>query len=231
MFPKARMPWFNKTRLWSKEETGLRSLANAVKEKWVKRKRKSREVAVKAPQGSDTEGVINVAGGKGREPGVTHEEGSGRELYFAYGSCMSEDFARSVPEFTCLGRAVLRDYKLAFTRYSNTRGGGVADIVPVKGAIVEGVLYDLGSELLPELDVREGVKSGAYQRIRVQVESPIGLQRAWTYEVTEKEEEELPPTTEYAQLVLSGARPVVSPAYFRSLKAHIDALQDDAVDW
>ena len=158
-------------------------------------------------------------------------DGNQYEFYFAYGSCMSEYFARSVPDYVCLGHAVLKNYRLAFTRYSFSRGGGVADIVSAKGSRVEGVLYQLHRAMLPDLDIREGVKSGAYQRISVNVETALGSHQAWTYEVVEKEQEELPPTNEYAALMLSGARPVVSRTYFQNLKAHINKLQSDDVDY
>lgn len=202
-----------------------------MKDKWTKRNRKNDTDVQGNRLSSGSEAANRANKSKTTEQNQLEDQNTRKELYFAYGSCMSEDFARSVPEFACLGHAVLRDYRLAFTRYSSSRGGGVADILPAKNSTVEGVLYELDSDLLPELDVREGVKSGAYQRLKVTVETPYGQRRAWTYEVIEKEEEELPPTAEYARLILSGAMPVVSHAYFKRLKAHIDALQDDRVDY
>lgn len=219
-------------RIKWREETGVSSFVNAIKGKSGKKQHSTSngefavDLSSETPEGGTMPNKTKVA--KSRQ---TQEDNNPYELYFAYGSCMSEDFARSVPDYVCLGHAVLKNYRLAFTRYSSSRGGGVADIVPAMGSTVEGVLYQLHREMLPDLDVREGVKSGAYQRISVKVETVLGPREAWTYEVVEKEQEELPPTNEYADLILSGARPVVSRTYFQHLKAHIDKLQSDDVDY
>ncbi|MBB6284952.1 gamma-glutamylcyclotransferase family protein [Geobacillus subterraneus] len=76
-------------------------------------------------------------------------------MYFVYGSCMSErDFRRTAPHFEVIGRVVLDDYRLAFTRYLSGRQGGVADIVPSPGDRVEGVLYKISSHYVKDLDWR-----------------------------------------------------------------------------
>jgi cation transport regulator ChaC len=146
-------------------------------------------------------------------------------LYFAYGSCMGDDFARTVPMFIRIGSAVVNGYRLAFTRYTWMRGGGVADIVPMKGKRVEGVLYEFDAEFLPDVDGREGVPVGAYQRIRVIVETQSGKVTAWTYEVVDKARIEYPPSNEYAKLLLDAAKAYLSPEYTKELRRHIETLQ------
>ena len=57
-------------------------------------------------------------------------------LYFAYGSCMSlKDLARTV-DAKLLGPATLNDYRLAFTKYSKGRQGGVVDVIPAEEEIM-----------------------------------------------------------------------------------------------
>lgn len=128
-------------------------------------------------------------------------------LYFAYGSCMNQaDLARSEPRSVYLGPAVLRNYRLAFSRYSHHRGGGVADIFREPGEWIEGVLFEVPD--FEALDRREGAPF-VYQRRRVRV-YPEGLggrwKWAWTYEVIEKSPFEIMPSREYALLIWEGAK-------------------------
>ncbi|MCT2534266.1 gamma-glutamylcyclotransferase [Aquibacillus koreensis] len=127
-------------------------------------------------------------------------------LYFAYGSCMSlKDLQRHVPEAVLVGPAVLEGYSLGFTLWSKHREGGVADIVPQEGARVEGVIFDVPD--FTGLDLREG-HPDMYQRIVVSVK-PVGKDEyinISTYEVVEKQEEELDPSKAYADIIIDGAR-------------------------
>jgi cation transport regulator ChaC len=144
-----------------------------------------------------------------------------RMLYFAYGSCMNlEDFHRTVPGAEAVGTAVLKNYRLAFTMYSHTRRGGVADIVPSKGSQVEGVLYELTPVEFEWLDSREGAPV-FYRRKRVRVERQDGsVVWATTYEVTRKSVDEWQPSREYALIIWEGAR-VLSLAYRKMLKENL----------
>ena len=72
-------------------------------------------------------------------------------LYFAYGSNMNWlQMQNRCPSARFLYRAVLPDYKLAFTRKSVKRGCGVADVVPARGQNAWGVVYEISN-----LDVEE----------------------------------------------------------------------------
>src|SRR3990172_10463463 len=80
-----------------------------------------------------------------------------RVLYFAYGSNLDlVRFRRRCPGAVVIGRARLPDYQLAFTRYSRSERGGVADIVPQPGAVVWGALYEIDEACLGTLDEYEG---------------------------------------------------------------------------
>ncbi|GAB6936033.1 gamma-glutamylcyclotransferase [Calditerricola yamamurae] len=148
-------------------------------------------------------------------------------LYFAYGSCMNQaDLARSEPRAVYVGPAVLRNFRLAFSRYSFSRGGGVADIVRALGEWVEGVLYEVPDFEL--LDRREGAPL-FYRRRRVRV-YPKALggrwRWAWTYEVVDKAPVEIAPSPEYAQLIWEGAS-VLSPTYRAKLHEKLFRKGDD----
>lgn len=145
-------------------------------------------------------------------------------LYFAYGSCMSRrDFRRTVPEFELVGAAVLEGYRLAFTMYSESRAGGVADVVPHEGSRVFGILYRLPASGLPALDVREGVPDGKYRHEYVTVRTLDGrvYDQTLTYTVIDKEPEEAPPSPAYGELLLEGARGLLPDEYVRSLEERL----------
>lgn len=141
--------------------------------------------------------------------------------YFAYGSnlCQSE-LERTVGAFEVLGPAILRDYRLAFTRFSKSRRCGVADIVPAIGFTVRGVVYRLTTDSWGKLDAREGTAVGAYARKEV----PVTLQNgdricATAYVVAHRSVSEHAPSAEYMELLLRGARDhELEPAYVRYLE-------------
>jgi gamma-glutamylcyclotransferase (GGCT)/AIG2-like uncharacterized protein YtfP len=143
-------------------------------------------------------------------------------LYFAYGSCMDEvDFKRTVERYKVLGNAALQDYKLSFSLYGKSRGGGVADIIFSPEDVVEGVLYQFDSKYLPALDVREGVAEGAYQRIEINVTHQQQLIKVYTYQVVNKSDKEIKPTAEYVRLIVNGLQKHGSEAYLNSFKEKI----------
>lgn len=144
----------------------------------------------------------------------------GLVYFFAYGSCMDVDsFSRTVGagNFEIVGAAVLKDYRLVFNLYSDFRGGGVADIVSHPGEQVEGVLYRLKPEALDPLDQREGVDRGIYRRMTVTVFHQRQPVKTMTYTVVNKEQKDLAPSQEYAQLIYNGAVQQLSDSYRKKL--------------
>jgi gamma-glutamylcyclotransferase (GGCT)/AIG2-like uncharacterized protein YtfP len=86
-------------------------------------------------------------------------------LYFAYGSNMDPDqMAERTPGGRSLGAALLRGYRLTFTRDSPAWGGGVGHIEADPASEVWGVLWELSDEHLAALDLYEGIDVGAYVR-------------------------------------------------------------------
>ena len=130
-----------------------------------------------------------------------------------------EDLARDVEEFELVGPALVRGFRLGFTRYSRARRGGVADLVPDPDGVVEGVLYRLPVEQLPALDEREGAPEH-YRREHIRVETPDGqtYDDVLTYVVVDKAPEEIPPHADYGQTILQGAEAYLSPPYVERLR-------------
>lgn len=152
-----------------------------------------------------------------------HRKGRGWLPYFAYGSCMNRNsFMIDVPQFCVIGRAVLPDYRVGFTRYFHQKwGGGVADIVPSPGSETEGVLYLIPPELLPNLDAREG-EGISYSREIVKVKAGDQFIEAITYMVIDRKPDQAP-SQAYRQTILDGCD-LLSKAYVQKLKAFMDQL-------
>jgi len=151
-------------------------------------------------------------------------------LYFAYGSNMNEDELIDI-DVTILRaeKVLLKDYRIALTRFLNNRCGGVLDIVSSAGEVVEGVLYEIPNEDKLKIERKEGVKSGAYKEISspLQIESVSGdaIGGVVSYEVCEKEQPPYPPaaSTEYKNSVLRGAcEHGLSDDYRTKLKAVLE---------
>ncbi|KMK75135.1 gamma-glutamylcyclotransferase family protein [Alkalihalobacillus pseudalcaliphilus] len=144
-------------------------------------------------------------------------------LYFAYGSCMDvQDIARDVEKARFVGPAKLENYRLAFTKYSKNRQGGVADIVKSEGGSLEGVVFEVPNFIA--LDYREGAPT-FYERINVSVF--LYQVKKWlnvsTYTVVHKEATEIKPGDYYASLILNGAK-VLTSEYQRHLKKQLESF-------
>jgi gamma-glutamylcyclotransferase (GGCT)/AIG2-like uncharacterized protein YtfP len=133
--------------------------------------------------------------------------------YFAYGSNLSWRQMRGrCPSARFVCRAVLPDYRIAFTRYSPRRRSGAADVVHAPGQSVWGVVYHLPEDDLRVLDGWEGFEPGragnAYDRIVEQVRRdgrPDDALAAWTYVVCDKRPEPQVPSVHYRSLMIEGA--------------------------
>ncbi len=126
-------------------------------------------------------------------------------LYFAFGSNLDlRQFARRCPGATAAGRARLPDYRLAFTRYSTKRKGGVADIVPEAGGEVWGALYEVEEHHLALLDDFENVPR-SYRRETLAVFDDAGEEREAVAYVANKTGT-FAPSRMYLDLIVNGAR-------------------------
>ncbi|MDP5275604.1 gamma-glutamylcyclotransferase family protein [Chengkuizengella axinellae] len=158
---------------------------------------------------------------------------SDKSYYFAYGSCMNQSsFKGTVPQYEVVGKAELIDYRVAFTRESDKWGkGGVADIIKTSNHIMEGVLYLIPNNLIPNLDLREGASqeciNNVYQKIKVKVIYNNKLLDAFTYEVIHKEDFEIAPSERYKNAIIGGTD-VLSSNYSKKLIGHMNKLQKES---
>lgn len=132
-------------------------------------------------------------------------------LCFAYGSNMSRtQVAQRCPDAIAVGTGVLRDHRIAFTRWSPAWEGGVADVVTAPGHSVWGLLWSMTGEDLAALDAYEGHPVN-YRRSRRTIDVPGQRGReAWVYEVVEKKPF-VTPARDYLQLLLTTMRSLGFP--------------------
>lgn len=131
----------------------------------------------------------------------------GDTLYFAYGSNMSKGRKQERTGLIRSARkAKLGGYQLAFNKDGGARKV-YANISHSPNADVWGVVYLCNEAAMTELDRREGVIGGHYERANVTVELESGeLIEAVTYVAGDKfVVEEATPTVEYLGFILEGA--------------------------
>lgn len=139
-------------------------------------------------------------------------------LYFAYGSNLDiEQMRQRCPSSRVVGIGRLPAHRLAFSRYSDSRGCGVADIVPDEGQEVWGLLYEISDEdLKGSLDRYEGFPH-CYTRLLLQVETlSVGDPDAWVYSVVEKDDH-VEPDSYYLDIICSAAASLGFPQEYRSM--------------
>lgn len=136
-------------------------------------------------------------------------------LYFAYASNMDWDQMRKrcpSSRFKCI--ASLKDYQLAFTRYSKTRKYGVADVVPYSGHDIWGVVYQIDETDIASLDQGEGYQpsrpseANAYVREEryVYAEGNDDKPLLVSLYVANKENNPPLPDAAYKKLIVEGAK-------------------------
>lgn len=142
-------------------------------------------------------------------------------LYFAYGSNLNEkdlkrwakNKRRVYPFSKVIGKAYLSDYRLVFNILSRTRGGGVLNIEPALGCVVEGVIFEVkGEEGWRSLDAKEGYKGGGgsshYDKVDMYaINDNYEVFKVKTYlKHFDREKEFITPPESYVQVVGDGFR-------------------------
>ncbi|WP_316571419.1 gamma-glutamylcyclotransferase [Neobacillus sp. YIM B06451] len=152
---------------------------------------------------------------------------TGSVLYFAYGSCMDDRRFRKdgVGHYfqEMLGKGVLENYTVRFSRKSSVDGRGRADIVE-EGGVVEGKVYNIPIRALREYLYRREGAPFAYRPTFVTVGLNGKEVEALTFVVTDKQEEMAPPEW-YKEEIIRGAVGFVSEAYFTKIKLHMETLE------
>jgi gamma-glutamylcyclotransferase (GGCT)/AIG2-like uncharacterized protein YtfP len=151
--------------------------------------------------------------------------------YFAYGSCMDDERFKlaGVDHFfqKVLGKGVLPDYRIGFTRHSHD--GGRADIIEAAGHTVEGKVYHIPQAALNYLFRREGVKSECYRPTVIDVTiNGVLYTEVLTFTVIDKQEEIAPPM-HYEDEIMRGGKDFLSQSYVLQLKIHIETLRQTQV--
>ena len=136
-------------------------------------------------------------------------------LVWQYGSNMNEERINSLNRLKgrakFVGLAVKKGYRLSFT-HTNIKGVGTADILEADpNDYVIGCLYEMAEDVLEEMDKVEGVNSGFYRRVEMNVarynEKQLAdfsdLVNATTYIVVNKEKK-TKTNVEYANHILLG---------------------------
>ena len=149
-------------------------------------------------------------------------------VYFAYGSNLNWEQMRSrCPSACFVSTARLENYRLAFTRRSQKRQCGVADVVHAPGCEVWGVLYEITGADMELLDRAEGFVPGGianrYERVERAVTQVTGSRyqtvTAFVYEANRQANPPLP-SIEYKRLIVEGAKHWKLPqAYLLGLEA------------
>jgi gamma-glutamylcyclotransferase (GGCT)/AIG2-like uncharacterized protein YtfP len=131
--------------------------------------------------------------------------------YFAYGMLTDPTM---MPGAQFIGPAVLKNYAYEFARYAN--------VYEVGGSSVDGVLWELPTDYIRELDAVEGYPH-FYGRKTVPVISGGQRYEAWVYYMTPATRESLDgdlPSMNYVKSILNGFRHAgitpqqVSDAYY-----------------
>ena len=128
---------------------------------------------------------------------------------FAYGSNLDLiQMKERCPSSKIISKGSLANYRLDFNRYSSGWGGGVADVIPVKGSEVWGLVFELSDKDMDSLDFYEGCykdRPSLYERSKVVINTPKGpIPDVWLYTVVEKQKFEAP-TAKYLGIIKMAA--------------------------
>jgi gamma-glutamylcyclotransferase (GGCT)/AIG2-like uncharacterized protein YtfP len=141
-------------------------------------------------------------------------------FYFAYGSNMHPgQMAKRCPGCAFVATARLKDHRLTFSRFwSAWGGGGVADIQPAPGSVVEGVVWEITEAHRQTLDEYEDYPT-SYTRKDVVVEiAEGGTLTAFAY--LAKPTGAYRPSRRYLDEIIEGAKvQKLSPEYVAFLES------------
>ncbi|MBT3983205.1 MAG: 5-oxoprolinase [Bacteriovoracaceae bacterium] len=154
--------------------------------------------------------IISTPGGGGFGPDKSLSE----NLVFCFGSNMDiHQIKNRCPSAKVIKRATAHDYELRYTRYSEARKGGVADMMAAPGHKVWGLLVSITDEDLKTLDHFECSNRG-YERIEIDVKGDNGVvQHAYAYDVIDKKPN-IAPNKLYEWQVYLGAYNIAAPEYY-----------------
>jgi gamma-glutamylcyclotransferase (GGCT)/AIG2-like uncharacterized protein YtfP len=141
-------------------------------------------------------------------------------LYFAYGFNMQAAHMKAhCPGCRLVARALLRDHRLIFSRWwAAWGGGGVADIQPAAGRVVEGVVWEITPTDREALDWFEEYPT-SYTRKDVRVETFDG-RTLTAFAYVARPEGSYRPARSYLRHIIDGAKEQgLTPGYLAFLEA------------
>ncbi len=144
--------------------------------------------------------------------------------YFAYGSNMNpERMVERGVEFFSRELLILDGWSLRFHKITLHPNTGAANIVPDRGGVVEGILYEVTIEGISRLDQYEHYPT-EYDRVGLRVRLDCGNEaEILTYIAhTHKTREDLKPSRSYLDHLLA-ASDLLSENYYNQLKK-VEAL-------
>jgi hypothetical protein len=160
-------------------------------------------------------------------------------IYFAYASNLNpEQMRERAPDHRRIGLAVLRDYRIAFPRYSPLWGGGVASPQLAHGEELWGVLFEVTEHDLERLDVYEGFRApGDQHNIYERQQEYVELVRAEDGSVPRRVRAHVyfahvsnpkPPSRRYLDAILKGARAYRLPEDYIAKLETIAVAEEEA---
>jgi cation transport regulator ChaC len=151
-------------------------------------------------------------------------------LYFAYGSNLDEQRIKATnrcPNARFIFTAMLPGHRLVFTR-SGEAGACSTDALPDPASSIWGVVYDITDSDRRQLDSREGVSGRTYRPKEVLVHPHGDIEQrvmVLTYAVSEPSDPQQPPTRQYLDHLLRGARRWGLPANYIAQLERTDVLE------
>jgi len=142
--------------------------------------------------------------------------------YFAYGSNMStQRMKERLVGYQSRSLGLLHNYELVFNKINHhVKGAGYANIKPVKGKVVEGIVYEIDKAGIEILDGFEGYPV-KYTRKLLPIRNSSnknGIKAHVYIAQPEETSENLMPETIYLQYLLD-AKDLLSEAYFYQLES------------
>ncbi len=144
-----------------------------------------------------------------------------KNLVFGFGSNMDlSQIKNRCPSSELICKAKVLDKEIRYTRYSDIRGGGVADMYEASGHEVYGLVISIDDYDLAFLDKIECDDNG-YQRIEIDAYDDNGQKfHCFAYDVIDKKPD-IAPTKIYEWLVYSGAYYLNAPqTYLRKIQSY-----------
>jgi gamma-glutamylcyclotransferase len=146
-------------------------------------------------------------------------------LYFGYGSnLLRQRILLQNPSAVFDTIARLDNYKLDFNYPSKTWNGAAATIIESQGDHVWGAVWCINISDMPNLDKQEGVESGIYEPIQVQVvvrelNEHVESVECRSYRLLKTDHEDHRPSPQYLDVIVRGAVDIGLPVkYIEALR-------------